>query len=326
MNAPKSGVQINRKGGKKGLSFVKETDWNAIKGEGDWSEPTLKKIIDDFDLYFKTIKDRDLAKSTPKKIQFSESLLLSADTKNAHENGEFIFLPDLAKPFDYFNESTPFDKDIDQWLTKTINKAFLEQQMECHDYVYCNNELGLKTFASNNAIKLARGCQEIFWPWLLEEIQNSYVGFKVMPETIGVGPNAVPDYSVSLLHKTGTSYIVTQLQEEKTGTEKIDAAGPQITKYCQALLHKDYNIAYCLLYAQKTKQIRLVKFIRATHETKSFDQLIEYSLLLPLLSPLSGRLDPQLMRLMFKVSLKAIYLQLKSLKLFFEEVYSKDFQ
>ena len=132
INVPNGGIKISKTGGKVGLCFITRDEWERIKDKGEWGTWP-----------YKTIKRK---------------LLLSSDTKEVIETGDFNFVDRQAKSIDYFNEKTPFE----EWIEKHITESYLETLNDIHKYVYTSMEIGNKCFASLNSIKLASACDKIF--------------------------------------------------------------------------------------------------------------------------------------------------------------------
>lgn len=88
-------------------------------------------------------------------------VLLSTDTKRAYEEGDFLFTPEIARPFCSFAQQTPFDEEIEETITEVIDDLFLEDQMNGNRHLFSTNETGLRNFTSKNAIKLVEICEKV---------------------------------------------------------------------------------------------------------------------------------------------------------------------
>ena len=156
--------------------------------------------------------------------------------------------------------------------------------------------------------KLALACDELFSEYFNAQTKSSYHSFQIIGEVEGL-TGIILDLSVSALHKLGSKHITLLLIEEKSLLDKVDNSSKQIAKYSQEILKKNY----ALLFAQKTKEYRLVKFTQPNKDIRSPDELIEYSRVYPLINPDKSKPDLELMKTLFRVALKAIYVQLEKL-------------
>jgi len=114
-------------------------------------------------------------------------------------------------------------------------------------------------------------------------------------------------------------------EEEKTDSTKFNAAGPQINEVAQSLLYNEqrysanqylsYSSMSCLMIAQKTKEVRIVKFLKSDAKTQGIDDLQQYTRRIPLLKVMEPEFDEERTQMLFRILLKEISLQLDTLGL-----------
>ena len=242
--------------------------------------------------------------------------MLSNHTINSVETGTFNFDASSGFKFSELEKmTTSLDAEIDICIDNYITPQYVFLQQINHTYVTSNREIGLKSFAANNSAMLSFFCTELFLPKLLPQFKNSFRRFKTIGEVPGLSKYDIPDLSISLVHKNDVEHIVVLLQEEKATLEKLDSSCSQVARYCQDLIKRDYSHIYCLLYAQKSKQIRLVRFNKKTKESTSFDDLVTYSRLFPLVDIETDETNIETMKKFFRIMLKLIFNQLRILKM-----------
>ena len=154
---------------------------------------------------------------------------------------------------------------------------------------------------------IAFAYDKIFRPYFNEETSNFYHSFQIICEVEGIVNSIIPDLSVSLLHRLASMHIILLLIEEKSCLDKMDSSTVQVANYCQEMLKMKYRFIFCLLYAQESKQVRLVKFNQETEDTKRPDELIQYSRTFSLIDTETNNPDLKVMKPLFRVILKTIF-------------------
>ena len=160
--------------------------------------------------------------------------------------------------------------------------------------------------------KLALACDELFSEYFDAQTQKLYHSFQIIREVEDL-TGIIPNLSVSALLKLGSKRIVLLLIEEKLLLDKVDNSSKQIAKHGQEIPKENYAFIYCIVFAQKTKEYCLVKFAQPNKDIRSPDEFIEYSRVYPLINPDTSKPDLELMKTLFRVALKAIYVQLEKL-------------
>ena len=229
INVPEKSLKPAANRRAKGIKFIKEADWDEIKHKGDFAKGLFKEKIAAIDLHIETLKQK-----TPTRLErlsADSDLLLSTGTKDIIKHGGFKFVTMNEKDPEDFNIDTPFDEEIDKWISREIDPSFIKHLNRAHNLLHSEDEKGNKLFASFLSVQLTEGCRELFGSSLIEDIVNSYIGFTCCGEHKNA--DGIPDYSISLLHKGGVLRIPLIYAEEKSNKKKADEVCEQINGYCQ---------------------------------------------------------------------------------------------
>ena len=222
-------------------------------------------------------------------------------TKDVIRNGSFKFSDRNAKNIEEFNLKTPFDKKIEQWISVEINPWFIMMLNKTHKLLHSSRENGNGTFGSLIAIQVADACEKLFKSSLVDDVLNSYAGFVCQREHRN-NDDGLIDFSISLLNMDGVRYMALEYFEEKPDTAKMKQVCEQTNRYCQELFEdqtylgkwaNSYSSVCCILINQQEKNLRFVKFTKATKDSLGFNDVIQYSNVLGLFKLRTTEFDVQ---------------------------------